>query len=73
MVHLPDLCNIINGLIQIICLQTVQLIFIRLAAQLFILNLKIFILQTIFIWILTNGLNLQKMIKISNSGKIKSY
>ena len=53
---------------------SVHLIFIRLATNYIILNLKIFIWQTIFIWIeLTNGFNSQNMMKISYSGKIAPF
>ena len=51
--------------------SSVNLIFTRLAAQLYYLKKYIFICQNIFIWILTqSGFNSQNMIKISKGGKI---
>ena len=60
MVHLPDLCNILNGLIKMSTDCLIDLIFIILAAQLY--YLKIVIWETIFIRILTNGWNSQNII-----------
>ena len=63
-------CNILNGMIKRSRDCSITLIFIRLASQLYYFELKIFIWQNIFIWILTNGFNSQNMIKITTSGKI---
>ena len=65
MVHLSYLCYIMNGLIKMPTDCPVDLIFMRVASQLYYFELKIFIWQNIFIWILTNGFIAQNMIKIS--------
>ena len=64
-----NLCNIINGMIKRYTdCSIINLIFIRLASQLYYSEFKnIYIWQNILIWILTNGFNSQNMIKITGA------
>ena len=52
------------------CDCSVDLIFIRLADQLYYFELKNIYMTKYFIWILTNGFSSQNTIKLSYSGKL---
>ena len=72
MVHLPDLCNILNGLIKIstdYSMYSGDLIFIRLAAQLYYFELKNIYMANYFYLDSDKWFKYQNMIKISYSGK----
>ena len=65
-----NLCNLLNGIIKRSTDCSINLIFIRLASQLYYFELKNIYIAKYFYLDLTNAFSLQNIIKISSSGKI---